>query len=83
MWPLFLVLAEPAALPIEHCSNQPDDRCEKAPVFRLRLLIMVEVEIFELPTRTDFWHWRNPLLYQLSIAATMQTTDVKKPQSFD
>jgi len=44
---------------------------------------MAGVERFELPTRTDFWHWRNPLLYQLSIAATMQTTDVKKPQSFD
>ena len=57
----------------------PNNRCIKAPVFRLKLLIMAGVEIFELPTLADFWHWRNPLLCQLCITATSQTTDVKKP----
>ena len=37
---------------------------------------MAGVERFELPTRADFWHWRNPLLCQLNIAATSQTTCV-------
>ncbi len=30
-----------------------------------------------------FWYWRNPLLYQLERLYNLQTTDAKKPRSFE